>query len=64
MDNHQKFLGYSGNSRNYLPQRENIQPEYYQRNYQDDRNRGDFIPSYKKLDSMPVRLNQYNQYGE
>ena len=63
-----KALGHVGHEQYRLPQREreNMEPdpELYQRNYQNDRRRGDFIPSYRKMESMPVRNNQYNQIGE
>ena len=70
IDNHRKFLGHSGNDQYRLPQREreNEVPRNYQqpRNYQDDQRRGEFVPAYKKLPSMPVRVNNnpYNYNGE
>lgn len=69
VDKSRRALGHVGNEQYQLPQREreNMEPdpELYQRNYQNDRIRGDFIPSYRKMESMPVRRsNQYNQIGE
>ncbi len=63
---HKKALGNFGNKEYALQEheRENEQPQVFQRNYKDDRRRGDFIPTYKKLSSMPIRVNQNNQYGE
>jgi hypothetical protein len=68
IENHRKLLGHHGNDQYRLPQREreNEEPQIYQRNFQDEQKRGEFIPNYKKLPSMPVRVNNnpYNQYGE
>ena len=69
IDNHRKALGHNANDAYRLPQREreNVEPPSYQRkNFQDEARRGDYIPSYKKLQSMPVQMNNqpYNAYGE
>ena len=65
-DKHKKALGNFGNGQYALPEREreNNEPQVYQRNYADDRRRGDFVPASKKLTNMPIRVNEYNQYGE
>lgn len=64
-DNYRKALGHSGSNQKYLPQRENIEPHIFPQNYyQNEDRRGDYIPSYQKLASMPVRFNQVNQNGE
>ena len=70
IDNNKKLLGHFGNNQYRLPQREreNEEPKTYQhqQSYQDDQRRGEYVPVYKKLPSMPVRVNPnpYNYNGE